>query len=291
MVLSPYQKFSKNMSARNQFYKTKRPNNLAVRRRRAQLIIGILILVIFAVALFSLSWFLSQPFIVINEITISGNSLITSDDILAEVKDILTDSYFGLFAKNNIFLYPEKKLQKTLAAAFPAIKSVRGNLENWQTLSLLVEERAPFALWCQSVPSTDCFYLDKDGLIFSPAPVFSDNIFLKFTGSLASTSPIIGKNFLPVDEFHRITFFLDFLTPLDLTPTGLEAGADEYQIQLKNGGRLIINSTDDLSIILKNLETIFRSDNLKKMLAHGGIIDYIDLRYGNKVFYKFKNDD
>jgi len=96
---------------------------------------------------------------------------------------------------------------------------------------------------------------------------------------------------LPVDEFHRITFFLDFLTPLDLTPTGLEAGADEYQIQLKNGGRLIINSTDDLSIILKNLETIFRSDNLKKVLASGGILDYIDLRYGNKVFYKFKNDD
>jgi len=93
-----------------------------------------------------------------------------------------------------------------------------------------------------------------------------------------------------VDEFHRITFFLDFLSPLGLTPTGLGADADEYQIQLKNGGRLIINSTDDLSIILKNLETIFRSDNLKKMLAHGGIIDYIDLRYGNKVFYKFKNN-
>ncbi|MEK7145371.1 MAG: hypothetical protein AAB808_01350 [Patescibacteria group bacterium] len=72
-------------------------------------------------------------------------------------------------------------------------------------------------------------------------------------------------------------------------PASLIAGVDEYQIYLKNGGRLIISIADDLSKVLENLETILRSDNLKKALARGGVIDYIDLRYGNKVFYKFKN--
>lgn len=281
------------MSAKNQFYKTKRPNSLAARRFRAQVIIGVLVLIIFAIGIFCLSWFLSRSFIVINNVSVSGNSMVASDDILATAKNVLDGSYFGLFAKSNIFLYPEKDIQKTLAAAFPAIKNIHGNLENWQTLNLSVEERVPFALWCQLTAPDNCFYLDKDGLIFSAAAIFSDNVFLKFTGGqiAASSSPIVGKNFLPANEFRHITFFLDFLAPLGLTPTIFEASIDEYQIFLKSGGRLIISSSDDLSVILKNLETIFRSDNLKKTLARGGIIDYIDLRYGNKVFYKFKNDN
>lgn len=281
------------MSAKNQFYKTKRSHSLAARRLRARVIIGILILIIFAIAIFCLSWFLNQPFVVINNIAVSGNSLVATDALLATTKKILSDSYFGLFTKSNIFLYPEKTIQKTLAAAFPAIKSVHGNLKNWQTLQLSVEERIPFALWCQLVDSTDCFYLDKNGLIFSTAAVFSENIFVRFTGGEinASSSPIVGKNFLPADEFRRVTFFLDFLAPLGLTPTSLEASADEYQIQLKGNGQLIVNSTDDFSVILKNLEAILHSDNLKKALARGGVIDYIDLRYGNKVFYKFKSDE
>ncbi|MEK7176606.1 MAG: hypothetical protein AAB704_02205, partial [Patescibacteria group bacterium] len=68
-----------------------------------------------------------------------------------------------------------------------------------------------------------------------------------------------------------------------------EVNAAQAQIYLKNGGRLIISIADDLSKVLENLETILRSDNLKKALARGGVIDYIDLRYGNKIFYKFKN--
>lgn len=293
MAPSPFRKFFKNMSAKNRFYKTKRSNSLAARRLRARVIIGVLILIIFAIGIFCLSWFLSRPFIVINDVAVSGNSLVADDEIKAAAKNILAGSYFGLFAKSNIFLYPEKIIQKTLAAAFPAIKNVRGNLKNWQTLQLSVEEREPFALWCQSADSANCFYIDKDGLIFSVAAVFSDNIFLKFTGGqiTASSSPIVGKNFLPTDEFHRITFFLDFLSPLGLTPIIFEASTDGYQISLKDGSRLIIGAAADLSVILKNLETILRSDNLKKALARGGGIDYIDLRYGNKIFYKFKNDD
>ena len=272
------------------FYKTKRSGSLAARRLRARIIICVLISIIFFLVTFCLSWFLSQPFVVINNVSVSGNSLIVANDILSVVKNILADSYFGLFTKSNIFLYPEKNIQKTLAAAFPAIKSVHGNLENWQTLHLSIEERAPLALWCQSAEATDCFYIDEDGLIFAVAPVFSSNIFVKFTGGEinVSSSPIVGKNFLPVEEFHRVTFFLDFLAPLGLTPIIFEASVGVYQISLKGGGSLIINSSDDLTTILKNLETILRSDNLKKALARGGAIDYIDLRYGNKVFYKFK---
>ena len=263
---------------------------MAVRRRRARLMSGILILIIFTIAIFGLSWFLSQPFVVINNLTVSGNSLVTASDIIAAVKNILTDSYLGLFTKSNIFIYPEKTIRQTLTATFPAIKDIRGNIKSWQTLQLSVEERAPFALWCRTIDATDCFYLDDDGLIFSTAAIFSDSIFLKFSGGQisASSSPI-GKNFLPSDEFRRLNFFLDSLAPLNLMPASLIAGVDEYQIYLKNGGRLIISIADDLSKVLENLETILRSDNLKKALARGGVIDYIDLRYGNKVFYKFKN--
>ena len=68
---------------------------MAVRRRRARLMSGILILIIFTIAIFSLSWFLSQPFVVINNLTVSGNSLVAASDIIAAVKNILTDSYLG----------------------------------------------------------------------------------------------------------------------------------------------------------------------------------------------------
>src|SRR3989344_7136850 len=272
------------------FYKNKRQNSLVVRRRRKLMITGVLILIIFVTTILGLSWFLSQPFIVINNLVVSGNLLIATDDILAVTKKIITDSYFGLFAKSNIFFYPSKTIKKTLAATFPAIKNIHGNLENWQTLKLSVEERTPFGLWCQSVDTTACFYLDDNGLIFSAAAVFSDNIFLKFTGGEinASSSPL-GKNFLPSDEFRRVSFFLDSLVPFGLIPIVFEANPNEYRIYSKNGGWLIINTADDLSQVLENLENIFRSDNFKKALARSGVIDYIDLRYGNKFFYKFKN--
>jgi hypothetical protein len=65
-----------------------------------------------------------------------------------------------------------------------------------------------------------------------------------------------------------------------------------FEIFLESGGRILSNGRRDLSKTLENLFSFITGGTIS--IKNGSFLsnlDYIDLRYGNKIFYKMRNGD
>ena len=62
----------------------------------------------------------------------------------------------------------------------------------------------------------------------------------------------------------------------------------DYEIAIEGGGRIIVNPAKDLAVALENLRVLLTQSELSKNQDFPLALDYIDLRYGNKVFYKLR---
>lgn len=74
------------------------------------------------------------------------------------------------------------------------------------------------------------------------------------------------------------------LTPLFLY--AIENG--DYELHLRGGGKLLFTEDNDLPLTLINLSTVLQ-DNISLPSKRDTEINYIDLRYGNRVFFKLNN--
>ena len=257
------------------FYKKKK------RRKRLQLIL----LFVGALAIiFSLIYFFRQEQFLITTVMVTRENVIDKEEIIQTVQYLLDDYYLWVIPRSNTFIYPRRTIEQNLTEAFPRLKSIDLDLDEFKTLVITVEERAPFALYCIG---DKCFFLDKEGLIFTPAPSFSTGVYFIYRTEELIENPI-GKRFVTPEEFGSLLKFMETLSILNIRPSTLEIGIDDYSLFLSDGGRIIWRRGDDLLLIRSNLETFLSNDSIRAQSDFLEKILYLDLRTENKVFYKFK---
>lgn len=224
----------------------------------------------------------------IADINIKGNSAVATNTIRQFVENKISGNYAFVFPKSSIFLYPRKNLQATLLESFKEIKNANVSFESLQSISIDIEERRPYALYCggQVSTTTDCYFLDDNGFVFTKAPSFSGNVFFRYFGDLDDDIKI-GQQFMKEEDFHEINFFLTSLSETGLDPVTFRiVNKDDFEIGLKNGGRILFGQNQNLSNIYENIQSVFYSEDLNK--SNISNLDYADFRFGNKVYFKFK---
>lgn len=231
----------------------------------------------------------------ISDIRILGNEVIDSSDIENIVHDELNGKYLWLFPKTSVFLYPSNNIMDSILDRWMRVSSVDIYADTMTSLTVRLNERKPAYVWCaqKSKPLNDiddeeCYFLDKKGLIFAKAPYFSGPVFLKTYGPVVDVgsykdtgTEYIGKRFLEKKEFDKIIILKESLNAIGMKAVKFEVlGEDTYQFAIEDGTKIILKKDDNVETVLDNLDSVleFLSDRKK--------IDYIDLRFGNKVFYK-----
>jgi len=224
----------------------------------------------------------------INNIKVSGNSVTSEKEIQAIASKNLAGSYLGLFPKSNSFIYPEKIIKEELLSNIKRIEDVEVGLDGFNNIFINIKERGPVAIWCQNKDEEECYFLDLTGLIYSKAPKFSGNVFLKYFGEVEA--PVLGKNFLKPEDFGALTSFVNLIKSMNLEI--IEVSIDENEDlrgKLEEEGEIIFNLRQDFNQLLEDVRTILSDNKLKNSLEDEDIVlDYIDLRFGNKVFYKLR---
>jgi len=233
----------------------------------------------------------------IEQIEISGNRAVESSEIDQIVRGSLGGNYFYTFSRRNIFSYPRSTMKQKLMAEIPYLGGVDFNITE-NILQVTVTEREPRALWCLE---SDCYYIDETGFVFSLAPNFSDNIFLKISGPGASDP--VGTKPVALDLFSYImnsaqllpTVFLDQdLFEVQIFKVNIIDDRD-YEFVLSQSlanekihWTLKFSRQNDFLRELDNLSTVLASENFQEEYRlSGGRLEYIDLRFGNKIFYLF----
>lgn len=262
-----------------------------VERRRKRFLLKLTMITIVVVILISFaSWFSYRPSIQIIKIVVNGNNVVSDLDIGNITNEVLDGKYLFLFSRADSLTYPEKEIETAILTTFKQIKSVDIVRTDFQTLSMDIEEQKPYALWCLSKTEDvqdDCYFLNKDGLIFSKAPNFTGNVFFRFYGYLNDIN-LIGKYYLKVnDEFNSTNVLINSISSLGVVPVELRPlGDTDMELYMDDGSKILFTRGQRSSEILDNLRVVLESETFKNEKMKD--VEYIDLRFGNKVYFKLR---
>lgn len=264
--------------------------------------IALFVVIVFVAAI---SFITHRPEITIRSVIINGSSAGMQEKLRLYTKEKLIGNYFKLFPKANIFLFSRKGIEEGLLNSFPNLSSVSASFNDFQSISIFVEERKNRYLWCgeelpdENVLPQKCYFLDGSGIIFAPAPYFSGNVYFEFFGLVtgkqirmeSSAEYPLGFYAFPESSFRFIIGFKNSLEGKSfIVQRAFIKEEGGYEFILNNGSRIIFDESLSIENLMGNLEVGLETDVLKKvhLIADSTSLEYVDLRFNNKIFYKFK---
>lgn len=231
----------------------------------------------------------------IQKIFLEGNSILLDEEIMSVAREQINGSAYFLFPRNNILYFSRLNIEKKLLSKYPEIEKADVSLKNLQSISIILKEREPKALWCSSSDfsfgaeegsqTESCYLVDPDGLIFRKVGVSAPSWFLRFESGVLDNP--IRQSIINKDEFKMILFFVEALSKDNLLIKRIvikEGGVREGELSL--GGKIIWNADQNLSDILPNLKTLIDNQDFKGKKDGVLIVEYIDIQNNNKIFYK-----
>ena len=251
---------------------------------------AIVVGVIFAAIFAGVVAFFRIPYLQVDKIEISGNNLINSNDLIKKIKTNLEGKYFGLFPKANIFIIPKDKISAELPENFKRIKKISLDKKYFGAIAVKIDERNNAVLFCEK---EDCAYADEKGFVFEKAPYFSGAVFLKLveqrnsdSGENAKTiDEYLGTSFIAESEFKKILEFDGLINKIGGGVSEVVLKKENiYEFYMNEGWKIILNDKNEPQSAYLNLITALDA-NIKDKRPK---LDYIDLRLGNKIYFKYK---
>ncbi len=236
--------------------------------------------------------------LLINEVVVEGALITKSDEIIGSVNKTIAGQTWPLIPRRHLWWYPAKQLKANLLSQFPRLATVKTFAEWPGRLSVVVTEREPRLLYCAV---TQCAFIDETGRAYAPAPTFSPGVFLTWEAS--STLPLLPFNLIAAPAVERLLsaqkIFAKVLALLKLEHFNinrLERTADgDFVFWVEPGvranqkfktWRVMINADSAIFDLGENLHTALASIMEQNQAKTLPALDYVDLRFGQKVFYK-----
>lgn len=303
-----------------------RPNQIIKRRRRQRILKSVYYFVATLIVLGLFVLVMRLDFFKIKLVHVTGNISIKSEEINFAVNNILSGNYFYVIPKNNILVYPKDEIAEVLARDFPRLENIDISASRSE-VAISVSERKPEALWCGQSFSEDmgvCSFIDSTGFVFAQAPQFDGSSYLKMFGDningassvetvmatssselavvneevdiISESLPVLGWQFISAEEYRGLVDFIKKTKTLGIELIAVEISDDgNYKFEIKDNGLILVNRKIDLSSTLENLKAGLSNQLMWKKSSSKGqktlaAFEYIDLRYNNKIFYKYSGN-
>ncbi|MDP2945985.1 MAG: hypothetical protein Q8N61_00835, partial [bacterium] len=217
----------------------------------------------------------------ITEIKLPENDVVTKNDIHK-----LMVSSAPLNLGENIFILSKNRVKSGLAATFPTITDIRIKKEPFHGLIVNFEKRIQIGIWCQ--PQADnCYYFDKEGIVFKKAPQTEGALILKIE-DFEKKEVFLGNKVLSNEQLTFITKFNNKIIENN------QFKIIEFKIALSANFDLEAITDRGWSIYLdQNQDPVLEANNLFTILNEviknkASNLKYIDLRVPSRIFYKMK---
>lgn len=263
-----------------------RSASIIKKRRKALYIRFSILVIVLAIVLGSISYLSNLERFQVRNLTIKGAATASEAVIRSIVETQTAGAYFFLFSKNNVVLYPKTDIETEIATEYKQIKTIELDAEGKQNITITIEERTPYALWCTEASTLDsCYFIDDTGYIYTKAPSFSGTAFFKYFGGVEGEP--LGTTFRNKAAMLLLEDFVAKLKLRGIEVVGLTVEKEgEYIAHLKEGGKILFNDDEGLDTVIDNIVLVFTKDNLKT--SDLSTLDYLNMRFGKKVFFKFK---
>jgi len=240
---------------------------------------------IFVLLISGIIYLLQIPQVQISEVKISGNSFVSTEEIQNKVDKELNSKILWFIPKSNILFFSKNKVRNAIKEN-PAIIDVSIHKDYFKTARVEVIEQEKEAIYCDSIERIRCYYVNKDGFIYA---VIQDFIVPEQEIILyrEADQKMIGDVVYEKDLHTSIMTFIKSSVRYGILIPRVQLKTDDVlEFYTEQGVILRASRYDDFEKDFTNFIALFEQDVLDKdMLSE---IEYIDLRFGNKVFYKNK---
>ena len=219
----------------------------------------------------------------ISDVEISGNSFVPTQEIQDKTYAILESHYLFVIPKSNIFLFSKRDLISRIKEN-PAVIDVGVNKNLFKSINISVTEQEKEAIYCNTFERTECFYINREGYLYSKVGqdvALDQEIVIYLEGEQKKIKEFIFDSKL----YANVVSFIKAAARYGVPVANVYVKSDGLiEFNTQASARLITSRYDDLEKDFGNLIALFDQEVLTKEQLAG--IDYIDLRFGNKVFYK-----
>ncbi|MBI2551412.1 hypothetical protein HYV73_03665 [Candidatus Uhrbacteria bacterium] len=226
--------------------------------------------------------FLSHPTFQISEVLYEGVEEIPQDLLQEKVEHYLDSRFLLVFPQRNYWLFSQTKLASALKDVF----SVRGLLIEREDhrLTIRISERHKAYRW-QSAGVI--FDVDGDGIVIreeregeaeeggggSPLFIDANNVSVQVGSAVLKPEEIMARK--SIEEMCQLLGIQTTSTIIDRVTGSL------MRVSTVDGYELFFTPTDDIQKQLRLLQTVYTHE-----ITDPSKLSYIDVRFGDRVYYK-----
>ncbi len=216
----------------------------------------------------------------ITNISAEGGETIDQAVVVAKVEAELVGTYFGLIPKRFFYFYPADKITRAVAEV-ERIKNVQVKRIDSTGVLVSYDEYIPDALWCLENETGECFFVDNTGYAFAKAPALRGGSLVRYV--TLQDLPSVGLSLMTNSDYLATKSFISLLASTGWFVNRVEVDSVlDVFYSLEGGGELKATLKEPSEKTFGYLETIRQSDEFGHLTP--GKFQYIDLRFGTKVF-------
>jgi hypothetical protein len=258
----------------------KKASSRIARRSKAKKVFGLILKVGLPVAfLVGLIFLLRADFLQVKSFEVSGTADIPVESIKNTASGFISGNNFFVIPKSNILFLNKGELAAAIMSQFGRMEKVDINKQFLsERVDLNISERKGDFLWCSL--QDECFFMTKDGLVFEKTENKEDKVI--FRGILTS-NPLM-KNFATPAKMQNYLKLIEVLKGAGFEVGSINIESNDRAVTKSNVGDIIFNPEEtDLSLVAQNVILLINDVKGKNPSAE---FNYIDARFGNKIFYK-----
>lgn len=263
-------------------------HSVVYKKRRKAWKIKIAILFILLLCFFVMIVLITRmSFLAISEVQVKGLQSANTQDVIDIVNSDIDGNYALVIPKKNVMFYPKDHIKDSLLNKFNTFANVEIDTVDSNKLEVTITEKNAVAVGCQNEQSivdstfSNCFFIDGSAKGFQNVVGVPDQSFVKFVESnMGTTSSTLSSKIMEdVSKFksnlEKRGFVIEYIKVVD---------QKNFEFKIVNNGKIIVSSPFD-----DNLISILNTALNTKQLSDGAMFEYVDARFGNKVFFRLKN--
>lgn len=245
-----------------------------------QIIVGLLITAFLSMLIVSLWYGTRVNALTIKDISVVGGETVEHAVIEQIVKDKISGSYLKIIPRAFAFTYPHEEVVSAISS-IPRVKDVRVVRRGGTALFVEFSEHTPQALWCAAEDMNNCYFFDDNGYAFSKAPGLIGGSFLRVTA--IGKQPQENMSPFSEEEYRRLVELRDKFAAAKwfVSRADIDAAGDAF-LTIVDGGEFKVSLKQPADETVSNLLTVLGSQQFTHIKP--GNFEYIDLRFGSKVF-------